>query len=215
MNEREEKTSKHDGEDIDQFKARVMRIVLAGRSQPVRDWVAQCALSAYENGDIDDDVFDVLEHDDGEGCDELAALRQQLDAATHAIADSAVTEQSLRARIADLQQALQVTDGMRKRAEAFEELHAVEASTIRQQLAEKDKQLAEEIDRTHKHTVRIIMLENKLAAQAAELERLRKAASGLLAMMDEIPDYPDGCQNDRVFAEFEFDELRAALGEKP
>lgn len=37
------------------------------------------------------------------------------------------------------------------------------------------------------------------------------AVEGILEKMNEIPDYPDGCQKDRVFAEFEFDALRAAL----
>lgn len=45
---------------------------------------------------------------------------------------------------------------------------------LRQQLAKARAGVTREVDRTHEHTCRIVVLENQLAAQAAELERLRE-----------------------------------------
>ena len=52
----------------------------------------------------------------------------------------------------------------------------------------------------------------ELAAEQKENARLRKAAQTLLDKMDEAGTI-DGDESDRVFARYEFDDLRAALSE--
>lgn len=51
----------------------------------------------------------------------------------------------------------------------------------------------------------------QLRTQLASVERLREAAGRLLELIDEAG---GGAQDDRVFAQFEFDELRAAIESK-
>ncbi len=54
--------------DIIQWKTMVKRMLLTGwnSSDEFVEWVAQCALSAYEDGDVDDDVASLLEANEQE-----------------------------------------------------------------------------------------------------------------------------------------------------
>lgn len=49
--------------DVEEWKAKLLGLITSGKASPaLREWVAQCALSASELGDIDEDVFDEIEN---------------------------------------------------------------------------------------------------------------------------------------------------------